>query len=155
MNEWGMRMFSVWNSTAKRTEKRLSELGLSFSFGPKEPKKPDHCYQAKVVNGIYFAFAKTERNLWVELKLKPIKNVPQEALYKKLKSHKASLEKQCGFPFVWDEQDRALSHKDEERGTYRILAYIKSYSGQLTPNLKDKCVEQMVAFVSAFNNLPN
>jgi len=143
-------MFSVWNGVAKKTQLSLLEEGIEIEFGPKDKKNVDHCYQCSVGNKIYFAFAKTNEDLWIELKLKPIKGEPQKELYEKLRANKANLHKKCGFPFVWDEEDRKRSNKDSERGTYRILVYVKSYRGSLSPLVKEQCVEMMVKFIKAF-----
>ena len=143
-------MLSVWNSVAKRTESILLEEGITLKFSPKDKTKADHCYQCNVGNQIYFAFAKTNDDLWIELKLKPISKIPQKELYEKLKENKADLHKKCGFSFIWDEADRKRSNKDSERGTYRILVYVKSYGGSLSPSVKDQCVEMMVEFIKAF-----
>jgi len=133
-------MFSIWDSITSETEIKLSDAGIAISFN--KPKNDDSHVKAKTgVPNCYWAFAKTESELWVELELKPQtksgQKVPQLSLFTRVKGKKAVIEKELG----------ASIELSTGGNDCRIKSYIRKESGIGRIN-KDECISKMVSFVT-------
>jgi len=133
-------MFSIWDSITTETQTKLSDAGISISFN--KPKNDDSHVKAKTgVPNCYWAFAKTESELWVELELKPkIKKgqkVPQHSLFSRIKEKKAAIEKELD----------ASIELSTGGNDCRIKSYIRKERGIGRIN-KNECISRMIPFIT-------
>lgn len=146
-------MISDWLKITEKTTNMLLEKGISIEFN--DPAKDDRYVKSKpTVPGIFWTFAKTKDDLWVELEIKPKKGSPQKDLYESLKKRQSFLHKECGCHFIWDEADRRGTNKNSARNIFRIKSYISSYRGSVRA-IEKECIDRMVKFILSFHTAPD
>jgi hypothetical protein len=141
----------IWKSVTDLTQSMLKEKGLPCDgFNP--PKKENGSYvKIKGTSGLSFTFALNNREVFVELEIKPEKG---ESVYNQIYTKSVEIEKYLGHKIRWDREDRLASGAKKSRGVLRIKTIMPFSPDDIRSgksNTIESFAERMVLFIQVLS----